>query len=386
MSFSDGQVSAGGIIPPPLLVVIEDVGWWCGISRPEKGEPFRTGMPRNHVPEDYEALVRLARKLGTQVVAGMVLCEWDREGFLSGIPSSTWLGKNWKESREGMDFQERSVAILNENTGWVCAAVHGVGHEFWIDGNPDRTEFHDASGVMRDRGVVAEHLRAFFRLFETTGLKLDIPRIFIPPALKHSFGNVADGFQKILSDFGIRFVLTVFEKARQHRPPLFPSVTEECGVVLVERGTAPVSWDDVSALPRFSFNHPVIPLHWANILNEDPQKNDEVVDRWVGCLKNGAGEHGFVFLSDALSSLVQIVVHQLSEIQKRPDGTVIDIRNVKKVMPVFLLEKGFYASLGPHETIHEKDGRIEPAGHVRKDLVKILPFESAETLRIVTRS
>ncbi len=371
----------GIVIPPPLLVVVEDVGWWSGFNGAASGEPFRTGMARNHGPEDYEALVRLARKLGTQIVTGLVLCEWDRQGFLAGIPSSTWMGKNWKGCRTGMEYQERVVAILNENIEFICPAVHGVGHEYWLNGKADRTEFHTAEGMMRCKTEAVSHLQAFFSIYESTGLCLEPIRIFIPPALKHSYGNGEQGFQKILGQFDIRFVITVFEKARAYRAPMFPTVTEDSGVVLVERGVAPVSWDTVAADPVFPFDHPVLPLHWANILSRDPLQNIGVVDRWADFLIKGAEAGGFVFLPDALRSLRQIVVSQLAVIRKDNEGTTLDLCQVNQVMPNVLTETGFYTSLPQGLALNENDGRIEPADHIRCDLVRILPFKGVETLR-----
>ena len=375
----------GVAIPPPLLMVIEDVGWWKGSGNAKEGEPFRTGMGRDHFPEDYEALVRLAKKLGTQVVTGLVLCEWDRKGFLTQIPSTTWLGKEWKGCREGGERQQKAVSILNENRAYICPALHGVGHEYWIDGEPDRSEFHNAHGLMRDREEVLKHLWAFFRIYESMGLSLEPPRIFIPPALKHSFGNGEDGFQKMIAEFGIHFVLTVFGKARKFTPPHFPAVTEECGVVLVERGIAPVSWNHISASPVFDFDQPVLPLHWANILHRDPLRNGEVVDRWVAHLKKGVEKNEFVLLDDALSSLRQIIIFSVSDIYRGSDGIVIDIHNAQKILPGMLQERGFYASLPPDKTIDAQDGRIEPADHIMKNLVRIFPWKGIDAIRITKR-
>ena len=64
-------------IPLPIQIVIDDVGWWSGKDGHENQEPFRTGISRNHVPEDYEAIVYLGKALGIQPQAAMVMCEWD---------------------------------------------------------------------------------------------------------------------------------------------------------------------------------------------------------------------------------------------------------------------------------------------------------------------
>nr|NJM03197.1 hypothetical protein [Desulfobacula sp.] len=80
-------------IPMPLLVSIDDVGWWKGANGSGVNQPFRTGMPRDHVPEDYLALADLGRRLDMRLLAGFVLCEWDRGHILRNLPSSTWMGK-----------------------------------------------------------------------------------------------------------------------------------------------------------------------------------------------------------------------------------------------------------------------------------------------------
>ena len=71
------------IIPRPIQVVIDDVGWWSGRDGSDKDEPYRTGINRNHVVADYQAIIQLGRALGIRPQAAMVLCEWDRENILA---------------------------------------------------------------------------------------------------------------------------------------------------------------------------------------------------------------------------------------------------------------------------------------------------------------
>lgn len=369
------------IIPPPLLVVIEDVGWWSGHSRPEVNEPFRTGLGRMHCPEDYAAIIRLARSLKTQILAGFVLCEWDRAGLLRECPSATWLGSAWLGSQAGSTFQDQVVAILNGNPGCVSVAMHGVGHEYWVEGVAYRSEFHDEHGVMRDTSDVSLHIRLFGKLLEDSGIETPFPQVFIPPALKHSFGKGVHGFQKILADSGIRYVLTVFDKATQYASPMYPGVTEECGVTLIERGLSPVSWNTVSAHPQFPFNHPVIPLHWANILHPIPEQNGDVVDQWAAYLENGARHNGYIFFPDVMTALAQIVFYQLTRIQPIKNGVILDITDVRRVLPD-PMSGGFYAILPESAKIRAQDGIVEPAYHIRKGLVKLVPSPRTEHIHI----
>jgi len=369
------------IIPPPLLVVIEDVGWWSGHSRPEVNQPFRTGMSRLHRPEDYSAIIRLARHLKTQILAGFVLCEWDRTGILRELPTATWMGSQWPGCMAGHTYQTQVVSILNENPEYVSIAMHGVGHECWIDGMASRSEFHDETGAMRDKDQVIKHIRMFAKLLKTSGLETPFPQVFIPPALKHSFGDGEQGFQKILSDFGVRHVLTVFDKAKQFAAPMFPSLTQECGVTLIERGLAPVSWDQVAAKPEFPFNHPVIPLHWANILHPVPEQNAEVVDRWAEFLSDGARRNGYILLPDVFAALSQIVFYQLTRIQLIKNGAILDISDVKRVLSN-QIHYGFYVKLPPSAKIREQDGVMEPADHIQKGLIRLIPSHYAEHIPV----
>jgi hypothetical protein len=368
-------------IPPPLLLVIEDVGWWNGHSLPEVNQPFRTGMSRMHCAEDYSAIIRLSRLLKTQILAGFVLCEWDRTGILRELPTATWMGSLWPGCMTGHKYQTQVVSILNENPEYLRLAMHGVGHECWIEGVASRSEFHDANGVMRDKNQVINHIRMFGKLLKTSGIEAPFPKIFIPPALKHSFGDGEQGFQKILADFGIRYVLTVFEKAKQFAPPMYTGLTRECGVTLIERGLAPVSWDQVSAKPQFPFNHPVIPLHWANILHPVPEQNTGVVDRWAEFLADGARHNGFIFLPDVDSSLSQIVYNQLTRIQPIKNGAILDISDVKPMLSN-QTNHGFYVNLPPSSRIREQGGVMEPADHIQKGLVRLIPSQHNEQITV----
>jgi len=82
------------LIPMPIQVVIDDVGWWSGKDGSQQQEPFRTGISRHHTMADYEAIIQLGRALGIRPQAAMVLCEWDRKNILRELPESTWIGEN----------------------------------------------------------------------------------------------------------------------------------------------------------------------------------------------------------------------------------------------------------------------------------------------------
>src|SRR4030042_2104942 len=63
-------------LPIPVQVVIDDVGWWSGEDGSKRQEPYRTGINRNPVPADYQAIADLGSALGIRPQAAFILCEW----------------------------------------------------------------------------------------------------------------------------------------------------------------------------------------------------------------------------------------------------------------------------------------------------------------------
>ena len=101
-------------IPMPVQVVIDDVGWWSGEDGSKRQEPYRTGINRNHVPADYQAIADLGRKLGIRPQAAFILCEWDKENILRQVPTSTWMGDRWDNSKWVGPWLEEAAEIVKK--------------------------------------------------------------------------------------------------------------------------------------------------------------------------------------------------------------------------------------------------------------------------------
>lgn len=324
----------------PLLISVEDVGWWKGTDGSGGNQPFRTGMPRDHVPEDYSALAELGRKLDMKLLAGFVLCEWDREDILRKLPSSTWMGKN--RAGPGVDLEQKIKAaeIIKQSENYLEFGLHGLSHEFWDQGVMQRSEFHDADCIMRDPDEIGKHLSFFFSIMDQYGFACR-PRIFIPPALKHSFGDPDKGIQRILGGFGIESVTLMFRKAKLYSSPQTEKIAWENDVLLVERGESEIPWNRVAADPEFKFDRPVLALHWANLLHPDPGKNHLVIQKWADFLKTGCEKREILMVQDSGACFTQYCHKLLSEIKRVDDGFSIDLRWMDKV-PARLAENPIY--------------------------------------------
>ena len=317
-------------LPMPIFLVVEDVGWWQGRDGSADNEPFRNGFTRRHCLADYRALGRLAKRLKMRIAIGMVLGEWDRGNLLRNVVGATWTGAAWDNRINQGPWLNEAAQFLRDNEEWLEIACHGLCHEFWRDGRMERSEFHDRGGIMRPADIVKSHLDAFAKLLEEYKLP-GFPRIFLPPALHHSFGNHRDSIQAILYDYGVRYVITRFSRARRYAEPLHEKITWECGVGLLERGLAPVPWYEAAASPVWDFSNPILPLHWSNLLHLDPAKNFTVVDRWAEMLEQQANSMAYVLAPDFASCWSQAAAFHLAKLTAGEGKIAIDLKLLSQV-------------------------------------------------------
>lgn len=314
----------------PIFVVVEDVGWIQGKDGSKDNEPFRNGFVRDHCLDDYRALARLAQRLNMRIVLGMVLGEWDTTNLLKNVRGATWMGNSWDNRHNCGPWLVEAAQFLRENNDCLEIACHGLCHEFWWDGRMERSEFHDAEGRMRAKEIIRSHLEAFAEILAQHSLP-DTPRIFLPPALLHSFGNGKDSIQAILHDFGIRQVVTAFSRARRYAAPLHEKITWECGVGLLERGLSPVPWHKTAAPPIWDFNNPILPLHWSNLLHPEPEKNFAVVDGWADLLLDRAGGMDYILAQDFASCWSQAAACHLVTLTTDAGNIILDIAKLRTV-------------------------------------------------------
>jgi hypothetical protein len=134
--------------------------------------------------------------------------------------------------------------------------------------------------------------------------------------------------QALLHEYGIRYVVTDFSRARQHSPPLHEKITWECGVGLLERGKSPVSWNQPATQPVWDFANPILPLHWGNLLHPDPTQNNAVIDRWADFLLAAATRTDCVLAENIDSCWQQTAVSQLAALQTNNQELSIDLHHV----------------------------------------------------------
>jgi hypothetical protein len=274
-------------VPLPIQLVIDDVGWWSGKDGHENQEPYRSGINRNHVPADYQAIVDLGKKLGVRPQAATILCEWDRENILQNVPTSTWMRERWDNSKWVGPWLDEAAAIIRENQTHYELTLHGVGHEYWQDEKASRAEWADRSGVMRPLDQVELHLEYFGKLLEQNQLG-PYPTSFVPTAFLHGFGLTGThkiSMAEVLKKRGINYINTPFSNMHNAEGAQFGLFGIDSGVITVDRGEDLLSWDAFGRKPSGEITGPTCGLHWPNMLHENPERNTEIVDTWVELLK-----------------------------------------------------------------------------------------------------
>lgn len=280
------QNGISAIIPMPIQVVIDDVGWWSGKDGNTIQEPYRTGIPRDHKPADYEAIALLGRSLGIRPQAAMILCEWDKKNILRKLPTSTWMGKNWDNSKWVGDWQEEAADIIRSNKANFEITLHGIGHEYWEDGKFTRAEWADRNGKMRPREEVEKHLDYYGKLMNQHKLG-PFPVSFVPTAFLHGFGVTPGNdisMAEILKKHGVTYINTPFRGMYNAKAASHVIFGFDSGVMTIDRGRDLMNWDATGRLPEGKISGPTCGMHWANLIHTDPSRNREIVESWVKIL------------------------------------------------------------------------------------------------------
>jgi hypothetical protein len=317
-------------IPLPIQVVIDDVGWWSGHDGSEQQEPYRTGISRDHVPADYTAIAKLGKSLGIRPQAAMVLCEWDKKNILRKLPTATWMGKDWDNSKWVGPWLEEAAGIIRENGKHIELTFHGVGHEYWTNGKFTRAEWADVNGRMRPRDQVEKHLDFFEKIIQQHWLG-PFPTSFVPTAFNHGFG-VTPGHDvsmaEILSKRGIKYINTPFHQMYNAGEVSHKYFGFDSDVLTVDRGKDVLTWDATGMPPTGRLKGPTCGMHWANLIHPDPYRNQEIVDAWVQFLAPYNDKEDTMLASDSGSFQSQLLYHECAELLRDDNNIFFDFKKL----------------------------------------------------------
>jgi len=311
-------------IPMPIQIVIDDVGWWSGKDGSAYQEPYRTGINRNHVPADYQAIVELGKKLGVRPQAATILGEWDRKNILGKLPTSTWMREKWDNSKWVGPWLDEAADIIRSNKNHYELTLHGIGHEYWNNEKFTRAEWADSSGFMRPLDQIELHLDYYAKLMEQNQLG-PFPTSFVPTAFLHGFGPTGKhktSMAEVIKRRGITYINTPFDDMYNAEAVQFELFGIDAGIITVDRGNDLFDWNIIGKKPKGLLSGPTCGLHWPNLLHEDPEQNSEIVDAWVNLLKPYNDKTETLLATDSQTFRNQLIHHECTKAQI--NGTYID--------------------------------------------------------------
>lgn len=325
---SDHNAKLSVFVPMPIQIVIDDVGWWSGQDGHERQQPYRTGINRNHVPADYQAIADLGIKLGVRPQAATILCEWDRENILRDVPTITWMREKWDNSKWVGPWLDEAADIIRNNQNHYELTLHGVGHEYWQDKNMTRAEWADSSGQMRPLDQVELHLDYFEKLLNQNQLGT-FPTSFVPTAFLHGFGLTGEhkiSMAEVLKKRGVNYINTPFDNMYNAAGTKFGLFGIDSGVITVDRGEDLLDWDVFGGKPSGVLTGPTCGLHWPNLLHEDSSRNSEIVDAWVKLLKPYHDKSETLLAKNSSSFRNQLVHHVCTKVEILEDKIALDFK------------------------------------------------------------
>ena len=330
------EVSGNGVsalIPLPIQVVIDDVGWWSGKDGSTYQEPYRTGINRNHVPADYQAIVDLGKALGVRPQAAMVLGEWDKQNILRNVPHSTWMGENWDNSRWVGPWLDEAADIINSNQDNFEITMHGLGHEWWTDGKFTRAEWADDKGVMRPKNILIKHIDAYAEIMKQNNLG-ELTKSFVPNAFRHSFGITKGNdisLAELLEGRGFTYINTPFSSMFNSEAVQHGVFGVDSGIMTVDRGADIFDWNVIGGKPEGEINGPTCGMHWPNLLHEDPGRNSEIVDGWVKLLAPYNDRQETILAKNSLFFQQQLAHHKCTKINVNHGAININFSETDKL-------------------------------------------------------
>jgi hypothetical protein len=322
------------LIPMPLQIVVDDVGWFNGEDDRKDGGPSRTAMPRRHVAEDIKALNLLGESLGMKINCALVVGEWDPDNRLREIPHLSKYGEEW-DNASYLDREEmaRVVSAINESP-YVELALHGLLHGYYMDG----TDSHDTSDfyyrknrelIMVNEEEIRRRIEKFKEILDFYGVKKELIS-YVPPSFAVRWGELS----QVMADYGFKYSSTIFRTmVCDGEKPVTAGV--ENGIVTVDRINNLIPWNEhESEFDNLPLVNGVFGAHLPNFLHLDVSRSAEVVERAVKYFKRCAEQYGTVMSRGIEFCAVQSVYNRFAKADVRNGEITFDLSEVERT-PVF---------------------------------------------------
>lgn len=332
-------------IPIALQICFDDIGWDQGRDLRLLGQASRTGMPRNHVYEDYEAVHLLGKSIGQRIVTPLCLADWDKDNLLRGEIGITHNPHGWNRAAEiNVKAFERFAALMDSSDSFDIT-IHGLLHGVYDENGKQLHEhefFHTKSTfpTIEKDGPIPKwdfdrRMDIFFKIYKSWGFTKEIKN-FVSPA--GTYGDL-EGITELASWLYERGIRNWTNKY-----PFKDPVRSVSGVTCVTSGGAMPKtfqsppWNcydfDPEVLGHFVSHEnrggvATFSMHWPNILRFNPKRNAESIGRWIDYFKAEAEIFGTMLSKDLAFAGNQLFYHHHTKVERTKNGYRFDLSEVK---------------------------------------------------------
>lgn len=281
------------IFPRAFAFAVDDLGWNIGndVGDIDNQGPYRIGIDRKMDLENYKPIVEVGKNVGVRIQSLFVLAEMDRLNILRKHPSTTWMGKDWDNTKNINQGQIDIMNFVKDNAAYIEFGLHGVGHEHWVNGKKNRAEWYSTDDNKPwPEDTTKAHIQCFKDIMAQYGLDeahgQRFPESFVPCAYGYYWNPGADySTGKLLADNGLKYVNTLFTYIEELNPPKGNNGGGfDNGVIVVNRINYGNEWWRLSALPTVPLEKQesdIIETHWTNWLAQDDFVQNTTIQNFI---------------------------------------------------------------------------------------------------------
>ena len=348
-------------IPVAIQIGLDDVAWDRGDDLRLIGQQSRTGIPRYHTIEDYEAVEALGAAFNQKILCHVCMMDWDKDNLLRGQKGITHDPDGWDRAGE-IDIEKmEGFAAFMKNSKYMELALHGVSHGAYTDEGKriHESEFFRAKELYGlDRSLPLEkwdfdrRMELFFKIYNSWDFGQKIRTFDAPGGTCGTATEDLRPLAKWLQEWGIEYW---FDSFCDLQPPMFNLEGLPCLHASYKYPKSPkwdvYDFDPVELLPPFhTEDAPKMAghgYHWPNILRFNPKKNPESVALWIEFYKREAEKFGTMISRDIAFATAQGFYHYFAKVEETKNGYRFDLTEARTLnngrkAPLYLsVQNGF---------------------------------------------
>ena len=326
-------------IPISFVLEMDDVGWDNGRDLRLSGKASRSGLPRYHAKEDYEAINLISESVGKKLSAALCLGDWDKDNLLKGQVGITHNPFGW-DRRSEIDIQKFISYRDALEKGNIDYMVHGLLHgRYTKDGKRiNEHEYFDyeilSDGTKKeyfDEADFRRRLDLFFEIYNSWGFKQKI-RGFVVPCGTPTDEDIQNKMCKILREYGIVYWSDSFGFSQTLK------VVNGVAMFKWGRNGGSIPWDaydyDPSELGNLydesgEGNSCLKGSHWTNYIRFNPKNNYKNVELWTKFYQRQSEVFGLALANDLAEAVNQLFYHEFATVTVNGNSVEFNLLEVE---------------------------------------------------------